>query len=494
MVDPQRIRGDTGLPFGPEQAKEVSEVDSDKFKKILKIDESEESQKRHKRKLRKEEEEGDVEEKVPEKAPEPATSFAQYLEDKEDLGTMFDAQSAGIKKRAAPKSTFEAPPPGAISVEGIEEEEIIPGIVEYEMPPPLPPPELERGALPPPPAAPVPGREAAPPLPYAEGMEKPPEAPPSPEAERKEAPLPREEPDTSLLAEQPKKGALKVAPKKRPKKARVVKEEKPVEKEIPAKKEEEKPLVGKEEGAFPKEVKPEERETAAAKIEKAPEEKEVPPKIAPKEEEAPKYAEAAGFRPFSPEEVRQSHLRKKEEAAATAALEGISPPPPEGEEMGMLGEEKKEKKKEFPEATAATASIPLPTSDVTLPPVVPSPETPAYATLSPQVNELFSQMVGAVIIVHDSGVTTTTIVINMPGSVFDQTQVKIDQYSTAPMSYNIQLIGTPQAVAAFTDNLADLAAAFKQGEYAFETNILKPILQPRARKRVEAAGKGKRGG
>jgi len=96
----------------------------------------------------------------------------------------------------------------------------------------------------------------------------------------------------------------------------------------------------------------------------------------------------------------------------------------------------------------------------------------------------------------DKGVTTTTMDINMPNSVFNGAQVILDQYSTAPHSYNVQLIGSPEAVKAFSENLDGLKSAFAEGRFNFEVNILTPSIgKPKKsphliRRKGSAGGKG----
>jgi hypothetical protein len=103
-------------------------------------------------------------------------------------------------------------------------------------------------------------------------------------------------------------------------------------------------------------------------------------------------------------------------------------------------------------------------------------ELPAYSTLSSEMHELFEKIGGVIIVQQDKGVTTTTVNIDMPHSVFDGTQVMLSQYSTAPNAYNIQLIGNPESVKIFSQNLDTLKNSFEQGNYNFKVHIQNPIL------------------
>jgi len=248
---------------------------------------------------------------------------------------------------------------------------------------------------------------------------------------------------------------------------------------------------------------------------KAPEAKVIPgpkeeieaPKAAKKEEEAPLEKEAqegkvpeekvpkggGTFRKLTPEEVRNQKISAGEEAAS---LEGVPVPSSTEGGKGEMGDQKKEDESSFIEANADTAGIPLPTFENPIPAVASAAEVPAYSKLSPEVHELFEKMGGVMLIQQDKGITTTTMNINMPGSVFNGTQVVLSQYSTAPNSFNIQLIGNPESVKLFSQNLDGLKESFRQANFNFETNILKPIIATSRkaphliRRKGTAGGKG----
>ena len=165
-----------------------------------------------------------------------------------------------------------------------------------------------------------------------------------------------------------------------------------------------------------------------------------------------------------------------------------------------MGQGKKDEDTGFIEADSDTAGIPLPSFDNPIPATAPTAETPAYSKLTPEVHELFEKMGGVMMIQQDKGITTTTININMPGSVFNGAQVILEQYSTAPNAFNIQLVGNPESVKVFSQNLDALDNSFKQANYNFEANLLNPILttgrkSPHLiRRKGTAGGKGGEGG
>lgn len=181
------------------------------------------------------------------------------------------------------------------------------------------------------------------------------------------------------------------------------------------------------------------------------------------------------FQRFTSQEVRNQKVGK--EVTTTATYEGLTVPTSTESEQGeMGGQHKKKDDQTYTEATSETAGIPLPNFDVPGPSITPTTETTAYSKLSPEMNELFEKIGGVILVQQDRGVTTTTVNINMPNSVFNETQVILDQYSTAPNSYNIQLVGNPESVKVFSQNLDALNASFKQANFNFEVNIQNPIL------------------
>ena len=140
-------------------------------------------------------------------------------------------------------------------------------------------------------------------------------------------------------------------------------------------------------------------------------------------------------------------------------------------------QEKDEKKKKELEAEKNGAPV---KEDVTTPflegPSFDATTPPSYSRLSSQVYELFERLVGLITLEQYSGNSKTTVTLNMPGSVFHQSQIVLEKFSTAPQTFNVQLLGSPQAVAIFEANMNDLVAAFQDSKRAFEVNIQRPYL------------------
>lgn len=198
-------------------------------------------------------------------------------------------------------------------------------------------------------------------------------------------------------------------------------------------------------------------------------------------------------RKFTADELDQSQAPKKEESSALfeqlGKKEGITPemaaeegvaapfqplPPPQIPEKG---EEKKiEEEEKLPPVEGVMLAGGPGGEPMGSPLISSGPESlPPYANLPPQVQELFDRMVGVMTVMNLSGVTETVVTLNTPqfaSSVFFGTQIIIQEFSTAPQAFNIQLSGSPQAIALFQNHADDLMAAFQAGKYAFRINRL----------------------
>lgn len=616
-MDPDKVQGDVQRPY-QQEPEQSDKIDPEKFKKVMKVDESDEAQKRHKRNLKREEEEGEDEE-VEDKGPTPpqaSTSFSEFMSDKDELDNLFDKQSGGIRRQVEPEeqSSFVAPQPGSINTEGVElddEEEPSTSVQAASGSGGATTTGGETSQQPPPQAPPSEGsssggyqQEGETPLyeggglteeSYTPEQTQPQRAPQQSQQEafsgsstestedgqvsesqekEKGGEQPashKKEEDASLLASQPKLGALK--PKKKKKATGPAPEEKivPQEKAPPQEKGKVQEKVSLQEGpAHQREVFHGETETVSKGIDKtdqkAPrspqkerehgevtphilqdqktkehiptdlegvegtETKKTSPIAVPSKDEmagdlsdegknakqgvtnfetpeeapsAPAVAlrgptkEEGAFRRLSPQEVRQKRLAKASKATSSA-IEGMVVPSAGEGEKGQFREGKKEKEEEgnIVEASAESASITLPTFDTPLAPITPPDSTPEYSKLSPEVYELFEKMGGVMTIKQDEGITTTTMKIAMPNSVFDGSEIILEKYDTAPHSYNLQLVGSPEAVKRFSDNLPKLNTAFKEANFNFDVNLLTPSLsRPKKpphliRRKGSAGGKG----
>ncbi len=187
-----------------------------------------------------------------------------------------------------------------------------------------------------------------------------------------------------------------------------------------------------------------------------------------------------------------------EEEVEEAEVQGVAAAPPpfvqgvEGKEESKTAEKKEPIFFETPGGPTFAAP------EITALPSPPPPEMLApYARLHPDVMELFDRMVGVMTVMTMSGMTETSFTLNAPqfaSSVFFGTQIIIQEFSTAPKAFNIQLNATPQAVALFQGNIDDLMAAFQAGQYNFRVNRLETgylTERPLFKRKEKAGGKEK---
>jgi hypothetical protein len=137
-----------------------------------------------------------------------------------------------------------------------------------------------------------------------------------------------------------------------------------------------------------------------------------------------------------------------------------------------------EKSKEK-EAIEENTSMPLVAPLVEVTPT--SQEAFVYSRLNPEVFEIFQKMVGMLTIQKDTGVSTTTVTINKPGSIFNEGKLVLEHYDTAPHAFNVQFMGQDKAVSLFNDNLTDLIAAIQHAKLSYQVNIRRAVLAPRYR-------------
>lgn len=98
--------------------------------------------------------------------------------------------------------------------------------------------------------------------------------------------------------------------------------------------------------------------------------------------------------------------------------------------------------------------------------------------LSPEMVLLMEKMANFIQVESQNGITTTTVMVEMEGSVLDGSQIMINHYDTAPHSFNLKLSGSPEGVDLFAANLASLQASLQthQALQGFQVHILPPTL------------------
>lgn len=116
-----------------------------------------------------------------------------------------------------------------------------------------------------------------------------------------------------------------------------------------------------------------------------------------------------------------------------------------------------------------------------------SATAPAYSLLDAQTLALFEKMVSVLSILKESGVTETTIHLGaeFANSQYAGAQITIREYSTAPLTYNIEFFGNPLAADAFRKNLGTLRSAFNDPKYRFRVHRLESSISKQPFPRVE---------
>jgi hypothetical protein len=151
------------------------------------------------------------------------------------------------------------------------------------------------------------------------------------------------------------------------------------------------------------------------------------------------------------------------------------------EEKIEAAEQKKELeattlKREVRKDSSAPSSPMITPAATTLGPlfIAPAPEVaPAYTHLSNEMLALFEKMISQIFIMQANGVNETTIHLNTPefaSSMFAGAQIVIKEYSTAPLAFNIEFLGSPQNSLYFEQNIASLRAAFASEDRKYSIN------------------------
>jgi hypothetical protein len=82
-------------------------------------------------------------------------------------------------------------------------------------------------------------------------------------------------------------------------------------------------------------------------------------------------------------------------------------------------------------------------------------------------------MVSQIVLMQTNGVNETTVTLSTPefaSSVFAGSQIIIREWSTAPLAYNIEFVGTDQNIPIFDRNIESLRAAFASEKRSYSIN------------------------
>ena len=133
--------------------------------------------------------------------------------------------------------------------------------------------------------------------------------------------------------------------------------------------------------------------------------------------------------------------------------------------------------------------------------IAPAPEVaPAYTHLSNEMLALFEKMISQIFIMQANGVkmrppSISTLQNLLPPSL-PELKIVIKEYSTAPLAFNIEFLGSPQNSLYFEQNIASLRAAFASEDRKYSINridsrLLSKQEKPLFHRKEKAADKGK---
>lgn len=129
-------------------------------------------------------------------------------------------------------------------------------------------------------------------------------------------------------------------------------------------------------------------------------------------------------------------------------------------------------KKEISEEEEKESIVTISPIDLMSPPKSPCIEITSFKGVQ-EVEAVFHQMVEAMTILHQEGISETTLVLHSAdGSILSGTEITILEYNTAPKDFNIQIKGSPEAVQLFEKHLGELVAAFNAEYRPFKIHRL----------------------
>lgn len=425
MTEPTRTRGPGTPPEQPGGKKEASGVDTEKFKKLMAPVEniSETDTESQSKKKKKKSEGGEEEEELvqPEEEPTPPPENAAPFPQTGPLGV----QQPTTTPRAAPATP--APPTKAVSP-APEEEEL--------------------------------WDEEAFNLNFSSVLEQT-------EPVLQEEPISPQIPVPQIAPEESVAPTERKAPKPQPLAPGMPAEIKKVKKPSAAKAQAPQAPEAKTEKPEPLEEQPTRAKKEKARLAKEAQPTQGAPAPERKEEKETFFKKFAEKKPLHAEEQKEQQVKEVAPAPPLPPKEGVAP---------LEKERKAEKKIERGAPPLEVGISPAPPQVTPLPSAPVGPPAP-YAYLHPEVLEIFERMAGVMTVMTASGITETTVTLNVPqSSRFFGAEITVREFSTAPKAFNIELAGSDAAVALFSQNANDLMAAFKAGGYNFRVNRLDTTL------------------
>ncbi|MCB1109379.1 MAG: hypothetical protein KDK64_00200, partial [Chlamydiia bacterium] len=191
----------------------------------------------------------------------------------------------------------------------------------------------------------------------------------------------------------------------------------------------------------------------------------------------------------TPPNARTSDSRKEERKLPTRSFKEVMAQketprfPKRGKSIFDLAakENKKAEEKENPQAAPETQEIA---------PVVVMEGMEISEVIPVEISSLVEAMADYIKIESENGISKTTVEVRMKGTFFEGSQIEINHYDTAPQSFNLQLIGNPEALELFLNHLGTLQLSLNTHEAlkGFQIHLMTPILKS---ERSELYARGK---
>ncbi len=450
----------SGVPRQPKAEEEEFEqkFDPEKFKKILKVDDSDSAQKRNKRNLNRSQEEGDDTEDVTPQAT-PSGEFKGLMgEQTSDEGIygkqgVQSSQTGPSLKQVNPD--FEVGDSSSDEADFDQNDQVSQQAAQYAplASPPQPQNTLPTEEVSTPPEEPFSGEETL--------LTPPPSSTQTPTSEEKK-------PSKAIPSD--KKTEVKLPHTLQPPSAP------PSGKKTTA---QEKPLPGKPSIKVP--AKNQSEESTLPSFEEEAIEEIKPNAATSQESQLTTTNKPTEKTPASspPAETQKPGPKAPLEEDIEAPLLPLSQMP-----IQVINREAQPHSKEKKEETTSVGGIPA--ADTIISPNLPqAPEAPSQVTpttmtsfsqLSPQTFALFEKMVGLITVQTSMGVSTTTVTVSMPGSVFDKAEIVLQQFSTARNAFTVEIRTNPEALQVVNAEFNNLVAAMESAKLSVQINLQRPTL------------------
>jgi hypothetical protein len=105
-----------------------------------------------------------------------------------------------------------------------------------------------------------------------------------------------------------------------------------------------------------------------------------------------------------------------------------------------------------------------------------APTASSFSQLSHETFALFNKMVGLITIQSTKEVSTTTVTVNMPGSVFDKAEIVLQQFPTAKNSFTVNIKVAPEAMGLLNKEYDNLVSSLQGAKLGSTIDLQRPQL------------------